>query len=295
MKHDRSSRTAEYMALFRALERCQPPALRLFDDPFAASLLSGLLARAAAVARIPYLGRLVPRLIDLGWPLTRSSGVLRTRLIDDAVEQSIARGARQLLLLGAGFDSRGHRLDGLSPNTPTPVRVFEVDHPATQRTKRERLQTSVPANVCYVAVDFERDDLSRRLLDSGYAPTLPTVAVWEGVISYLSSAAVDHTFALLGQLLAPDSRLIFTYVDRRALDGSGSFSEAARWRGWVKLSGEPFLFGFLPDELPHYLEERGFTLSLDESTSETARRYGPARSRKEPGSQLYRVAIADRT
>src|SRR5689334_8034180 len=99
MKSNQPSRTAEYMALFRALESCQPPSRRLFVDPFAAALLSGRLAYAARLARLPLVGSLVPWLIDRGWPLTRSSGVVRTRLIDDAVRDALSDGASQLLLL----------------------------------------------------------------------------------------------------------------------------------------------------------------------------------------------------
>src|ERR1700722_1559108 len=104
------SRTAEYMALFRAVETAEPPGRRLFEDPYAIPLLSGSLKFLAAVARISVIGKLVPAFLDLGWPYTRSSGVVRTRLIDDLVREAIHAGAQQLVLLGAGFDSRAYRL-----------------------------------------------------------------------------------------------------------------------------------------------------------------------------------------
>lgn len=292
MKPGRPSRTAEYMAFFRALETCQPPSARLFDDPYAVALLPGWLRAVVRLAALPLIGRALPWLVDRGWPLTRSSGVVRTRLIDDAVAEALANGATQLVLLGAGLDSRPYRL-----LHGRPVSVFEVDHPATQRAKRERLLAvlgELPSNVRYLSVDFERDDLQAALEAAGYAPAGRAVIVWEGVVSYLSAASVDRTFSILSRLAAPASRLIFTYVDRGALDGSIHFAEAARWRGWVRFSGEPFTFGFEPAELPAYLADRGFRLLTDITTAAAAERYCPPLRRGEPGSRLYRVAVAER-
>lgn len=119
--------------------------------------------------------------------------------------------------------------------------------------------------------------------------------VWEGVISYLSEPAVDDNFKLLSGISSPGSRLIFTYVDGRALDGSIDFEEARRWKGWVRLNGEPFVFGFHPDRLESYLSGHGFRLDSDRSTAEVARGYRTELGRVEQGSDLYRVADATRT
>jgi methyltransferase (TIGR00027 family) len=293
MKPDRPSRTATYMALFRALETCRPRQTRLFDDRYAVALLSGSLRAVARLACLPLIGSAVPWLLDRGWPHTRSSAVVRTRLIDDAVTEALDDGAVQLLLLGAGLDSRPYRL--LAGRS---VAGYEVDHPATQRTKCERLRAvlgTLPANVSYLPVDFERDDLEIALQHAGYDPARPSVVVWEGVVSYLSAESVDRNVRVLARLCTPRSRLIFTYVHRGALDGSVHFAEAARWSGWVRLNNEPFVFGFAPAELPGYLAARGFRLLTDVSTAEAAARYCPPLHRTEPGSHLYHVAIAERT
>lgn len=276
------------MALFRAVETAQPRDRRLFDDPYAIPLLSGVLKALAKMARLPVAGRLVPALLDFGWPCTRSSGVVRTRMIDDLVCEAVRAGACQLVLLGAGFDSRAYRLPEASG-----IPVFEVDHPATQNAKRERLKPCLgrlPESVHFVAVDFERDDLARALPAAGFDREKPAVVVWEGVVSYLSDAAVNGNFGVLARLLAPGSRLILTYVDKRALDGSRTFRGAHRWTSWVRLGGEPFIFGFAPAALAGYLRPRGFLLQGDVSTAEAARRYCASMGRKEPGSELYRVA-----
>jgi len=292
MKDQRSSRTAEYMAFFRLLESIEPAERRLFTDPYALPLLAGPLKTVARIARFPLAGSVVRAILELGWPYTRSSGVIRTRAIDDLVSDAIRSGAGQLVLLGAGFDSRAYRLP-----EATRITSFEVDHPATQRTKRERLGAltgQLNANVQFVPVDFEKDDLESKLIQAGFDRAIPTVVLWEGVISYLTRSAVEGTFALLGRLLAPTSHLIFTYVHQAALDGSRVFRGARRWKSWVRFSGEPFVFGFDPDALPATLRSFGFILRSDESTEQTGQRYCAPLGRKEPGSELYRVASAVR-
>jgi O-methyltransferase involved in polyketide biosynthesis len=105
MKPGKVSRTAEYMALFRAVEQGKPPSTKLFEDPIASSLVSGMLRAAVQLGRHPVGHRLVAQILDSDWPGTRSSAVLRTRLIDDAVDDEAAvEGATQLLILGAGSE-----------------------------------------------------------------------------------------------------------------------------------------------------------------------------------------------
>jgi methyltransferase (TIGR00027 family) len=293
MRNQGPSRTAEYMALFRAIESSEPPAHRLFSDPYAVDLLSGALRMLAILARQPGIGRAAARFLDIGWPGARSSGVVRTRLIDDFVCQSFREGIDQFVLLGAGFDSRAHRLPDMQE-----MRVFEVDHPATQKVKRERLDTvlglSSSGHIHYVPMNFETDSLEHELLNAGYDKGQRAVVVWEGVVSYLSSDAVNEVFCTLARLLAQGSRVIFTYVDKRAITGDVRFAKAQRTNTWVRLRGEPFIFGFDPPELNDYLKSRGFELRSDRSTAEAAIYFNSITGRTEAGSESYRVTVADR-
>jgi methyltransferase (TIGR00027 family) len=288
VRHHQPSRTAEYMALFRAVENAESPNRRLFEDPYAVPFLSGTLKALAQIAQISGIGRLVRTFLDLGWPYTRSSGVVRTRLIDDMVRDSIHAGMQQLVLLGAGFDSRAFRLDETRD-----IRTFEVDHPATQRAKRERLKLVLehpPANVRFIEVDFEKDDLEFKLSEAGFEVKIPAVVLWEGVVSYLTEPAVNANLVVLSRLLAPQSRLIFTYVHKGALDGSVTFRGSRRWKSWVKRSDEPFLFGFDPAVLANTVSRFGFQLESDASTADAAKRYFSINGRRESGSELYQVA-----
>ncbi len=208
------SRTAEYMALFRALESLQPSELRLFEDDRASCFLSPRLRAVTRAARFAPMRSLIVALIDRRWPGPRLSGVVRTRLIDDFVASAMRDGCTQLLLLGAGYDTRATRLREVAGAS-----VFEVDHPATQARKRKALG-AVPENVRYVPVDFEGDSLRGAVIDATFDPSRRTCVVWEGVFSYLTPEAIDLTLADLVALCAAESSILLTYVDQRALEAS---------------------------------------------------------------------------
>lgn len=281
------SKTAVHVALFRALESARRDAL--FRDSYARLFLPPGYRAAVSVARFRPVGRQLERYIDARWGGPRASAVARTRLIDDWVVDAVRRGAEQLLVLGAGFDSRAYRLPSLSS-----VRAFEVDHPATQASKQRVLAGRV--DVRFVPVDFLRDDLGSALASAGFSSAARSVVVWEGVTNYLNETAVDATLRYLGSMRG---EVIFTYVDRAVLEGG----VADAWRGAVTAVGEPWTFGFDPGSLGSYLRERGLRLVEDVSTRDAAGRYQRpfARSqRPSAGSQrpsaaaaFYRIARAE--
>jgi methyltransferase (TIGR00027 family) len=269
-----ASRTAQHNALFRALERRLPQPL--FDDPWAGRFLRGRYRLAAALP-----ARAVARLIDRRWPGPRAAVCVRTRYFDDAIRQQCADGLDQLVILGAGFDSRAERLPALHR-----IRVFEVDHPATQALKREAMRAAGERAV-YVPLDFRHGSLEAGLAAAGLAPGLRTLFLWEGVTNYLDDASVDATLRAVARL---GSGLLFTYVDRALLDGSVEFEGGARSLAHVRGLGEPFTFGLRPAELAGYLRERGLALLEDLSLADAASLYyGP---RRPPVSAYYHVVRA---
>lgn len=289
MKTGQASRTAEYMAFFRALESARSPRKRLFADSFAMQFLRPGLRRAVYFSRVPVLGALIPRYLDRRLPGARTSGVARTRLIDDALCQALREGIGQVLILGAGFDCRAYRLPGISS-----AAVFEVDHPATLSVKRAhlcRVLANVPENVRFVEMDFDRQSLSEALTQAGFDLLRPTVFVWEGVTNYLSADSVSAVLRFVAGCAA-SSRLVFTYVDRRALDGSALFEGAADLMRDVARLGEPWTFGLDPEELPEYLRALGLRLERDAGAREYRVQYFGPDGERMKGYDFYHVAIA---
>jgi methyltransferase (TIGR00027 family) len=272
MRADRPSRTAVQNALFRALEAAKPASSRVADDSLAARFLTPEFRLLAGLARVPAGRRLIEAAIDRRWPCVRGGVVARTRLIDDTAAAELP-GVSQALILGAGFDSRPYRLPGMHTIT-----VFEVDHPATQAVKQRVLRCggAGPRDVRFVPVVFGTDDPARKLADAGFAAGEQTLVLWEGVTNYLDPAAVDATFGFLSSVLGPGSPVVFTYVDRRMLDGSAVFAGAETTMRAVRRVGEPFTFGLDPGEVPGYLADRCFTLEWDTTVSDAAARLYPA-------------------
>jgi methyltransferase (TIGR00027 family) len=285
---DHASRTAAHVALFRALESARPRA-RLFDDPYAVRFLPGAYRLVARAARWPPAGRYIERYIDERWPGgPRASAIVRTRLIDDLVGDAVAAGATRVVLLGSGYDSRAYRLPAL-----VGLPVFEIDHPATQRAKKRLVEARVPAerrtHVRFVPADLSRDELGAAGLDAGPC----TVVVWEGVTNYLTADAVDTTLRTLAGTLGRGSRIVFTYVDRSALDGTGGYAGVDEWHAEVRRHGEPWTFGFEPEQLPAYLAERGLRLMLDLTARDAAARYLLPLGRDEPTAEFCPIAQAE--
>ncbi len=280
------------MALFRAIETSRRPAgTRLFVDQLARGFLGGSLGVVADLFRLPLLGAAVERVIDHRWPGARTSGVARTRLIDDAMKDALRDGFQQFVILGAGFDSRAYRLPGLAS-----TRVFEVDHPATLAMKKERLDAllgALPRHVAFVAVDLDGEDLAHALEGAGFEPRSRSFFLWEGVTNYLTPGAVDSTLQFVAATGVPGSRILFTYVHRGLLDGSKVFAGTKHLFATLKRSGEPWTFGLEPAELSAYLEERGLELVWDLGASDYRAHYmGPA-ARRMAGYEFYRAAMAE--
>jgi methyltransferase (TIGR00027 family) len=196
---------------------------------------------------------------------------LRTRVIDDAIA---ALAAPQLVVLGAGLDSRAYRMSALAEAI-----VFEVDHPATQAFKRARSSklTCAARDVRFVGVDFERDDLGERLGEHGHDPTRTTTWVWEGVTPYLTEEAIDATLAVIEARSAQQSALVMTYVTPD-LD---TIPRAVRplVRPGLRILGEE-LRGLVTRERAQALARaHGFEVVSDEGMVALASRYGLRRPR----------------
>lgn len=215
------SRTALLVAAYRARHTEQG----LCDDPWARRLASQDGAKVAAEmdAVAPHLGLWI--------------GV-RTAYLDSAVNAHLSE-MRQVVILGAGLDTRAARLA-----TPG-VRFFEVDAPASQAEKRARLATleAYPSEAAtYVPCDFETQDFVAQLTAHGFDVEVPALVVWEGVSYYLSEPAVLSTLDRLGKL-AKGSRVLFDHVGKRFIAGQTRSQEDAATKTRLHKMGEPMIWG----------------------------------------------------
>jgi methyltransferase (TIGR00027 family) len=289
MREGKPSRTAEYMALFRALEHLRPPDARLFADPFARAFLSSRLRLVVALSQAPAVAELVCRFIDHRWPGARTSAVARTRFIDDRTCAAISQGVEQIVLLGAGFDARPYRLPGCER-----LAVFEVDHPSTLAKKRQVVGGIIgraPSWVRFVPTDFNRESVETALAAAGYEESRPTLFIWEGVTNYLTESAVDHTLRWCSRAVRP-SQIVFTYVHRAVLDNPAAFFGTARLFATLDAAGERWTFGLHPARLPDFLEERGYRLDEDVGAEEYRMRYFGSFAAAMCGYEFYRIACA---
>jgi methyltransferase (TIGR00027 family) len=249
VRHRQASRTAEYNAAFRALEAAKPPGSRVLDDPYSERLLPAGLRLARRLCSLPVVGHGLVGCVDRRWPGVRSSVVARTPLIDDWLSAAVQDDGDQVLVLGAGLDTRAWRLPALARTA-----VYEVDHPSTSAAKQKRLAAwgADLRRVRFVAVDFDRQSLADRLQASGFDASRRTVALWDGVTNYLPAGAVDAVMRWLGQL-PRGSHVIFTYIDAAVLADASGFAGAGRVVRSVQRSGEPSTFGIAPERLAPYL------------------------------------------
>jgi methyltransferase (TIGR00027 family) len=287
MKEDKASRTAQYMALFRALETTRPAGKRLFNDPYAISFLDSRLKRAAQLSNIPFIRTLVQNIIHRKIPGAYSSGLARTKYIDDLLLYAINHGAQQVLILGAGFDTRGLRLSFLR-NIP----VIEIDHPNTSSHKTKILRASLPnlpGNIFYYQLDFNKESLDDMISWNPIDLTKPTAIIWEGVTNYLTASAVESVFRFLSRF-AGGSYVIFTYVHRIVLDNPQLFYGAEKLLQDLEKIEERWTFGFKPEELKQYLHKFNWALLEDKGAVEYRHKYMPRNT--ENGYEFYRVAIA---
>lgn len=206
---------------------------------------------------------------------------LRTKTIDAAVRDAIARGTSQLVILGAGLDGRAWRMSELAGS-----RVFEIDHPATQAMKRAHLDAlpKVDADVTFVPIDFERQSLSDALAGAGHDASRPTCWIWEGVVMYLTPDAMRATLADVSSRSAPGSTLVINYHTsmRRGLFGL-----------YLRLIGEPVRSAWSPAQMAGELAHGGFEVSEDTGVTEWAQRYATGQVEMRAG-RVMRVAVADR-
>jgi methyltransferase (TIGR00027 family) len=266
MRGARPSRTAYLVAMRRAAHQIFDHP-KVFDDPLAMPILG-----PGAEERLKNEARFVNRV----GRAVRASMAARSRYAEDQLARAVERGTKQYVVLGAGLDTFAYR----NPYGSRDLRVFEVDYPATQDWKRERLVAAgiaIPHSVTFAAVDFEHQTLAEGLWKAGFDAAQPAFFSWLGVSMYLGRETVMDTLRFIASG-RPGGGVVFDYlVPRGMLSWAGRLIHSALSRR-VARAGEPFRASFAPDELRVELEALGFHSIENLGAAEINARYFAGRT-----------------
>lgn len=256
MEQGRASRTASRVALRRASHQLLDQPV-VFDDPLALKIIRWDAAE---------LLRAKPSHFDRGFfsKYLRAFLAARSRVAEEVIADAIGNGCRQVVVLGAGLDTFAFR------QTNGAVRVFEVDHPATQAWKRRRLADTaipIPPTVTFVPVDFERQNLRESLTAAGLDASKPAIFSWLGVTPYLEEPAIWQTLKDIAAFANTGGGVVFDYSIPPSSMGFVQRFLFRRVARRVAKAGEPFRSYFDPAALARALADIGFTRITN---------YGPA-------------------
>jgi methyltransferase (TIGR00027 family) len=255
IKTESPSKMAEGMAMHRFVESSKDEKERICYDPYAIYFISphiiefGKKHPEEAKSKVEQMEKLFPGL--------SSSIIARVRYFDDYVKKYIENGLEQLVILGAGYDTRAYRIEELKEN----IKVFEVDHPNTQSFKIEKIReifASNSFNVTYVPVDIETQQLDQQLLKNGYNPTKRTLFVLEGLTMYITQESFENTLTFISKESGVGSSIIFDYYPKSVIDGTCKQEIGKNIRNFVIQQGEPLQFGIEDDKIEKFLTNHGF-------------------------------------
>lgn len=284
MRSNRASNTAKLVTLWRALADGGATSVPGFRDPFAADMLGGGFGVALTVLRRRFERMTAAQRTRFVQAIDTIP--IRVATIDAALVEAVKQGCRQVVILGAGFDTRAYRIDALAG-----LKVFEVDHPATQADKRERVRALPPAKaeIVWTAVDFERDSLAERLAAAGHDATKPTVWVWEGVVMYLADEAVRATLEAVRARSAAGSVLVLHYHEPSATRLTRGVR--ALLMSWI---GEPQIGTRSRVATREIVERGGFRVVTDLGTAEQAAQIGAGAGDNDL-ARISRILVAHTT
>tara|TARA_B100000214_G_scaffold68573_1_gene45744 strand:+ start:8761 stop:9669 length:909 start_codon:yes stop_codon:yes gene_type:complete len=253
--------TAQGVAKQRLIETIAGPEKRVINDPYADCFVIGS-------GIIKLMGhRFNAWLSEKLAPGFHEHLISRTKFIDELVEKSSVDGIEQYVILGAGYDSRAHRLE-----LPSSLRIFEVDQPEVSDIKLSKLPKELPnsENVTYVDVDFSHQSLTERLMDAGFEIGKSTLFTLEGVSQYITKEAVSSSIKEMAALTKDTSSIFFmSYVDElldqnpEACFGKGYPNPAKKAnliKGLSAKVGEPWISFYSDEEIESLLLQNGYSI-----------------------------------
>jgi methyltransferase (TIGR00027 family) len=263
----KASNTAGYTCFSRACASREPDERFRGPDYMAEVFLP---SGAKFILNVPFLRELFMRKVA---PLGIYEYVLaRTKLLDELFISALENRSSQIVLLGAGFDTRALRF--ISKNKGT--KIFELDIHTTQQPKIEiltRKKVALPREIVFVSIDFNEQSLSDTLGSAGYEEQRKSLFIWEGVTMYLTTEAVDSTLDFIRSSAARGSIVAFDYIYASVLRRENKFYGEREIFETVSKAGEGWTFGIEDGEIESFLSERGFKMISHHTPSDLEQRY----------------------
>jgi methyltransferase (TIGR00027 family) len=262
-----TSRTAQWTCVSRAASALERDSHYRSDDHIALLLVPGFLK---LLLHVPPVRRFCTRAIAPRGIYEYT--IARTKYIDAVFEEALAAGFDQILIFGAGFDTRALRFQKKAGST----RIFELDVPITQQAKLGQYAKrglSIPANAAFVSIDFDKESLSEKLEEAGFARGARSLFVLEGLLMYLQPESVAETFRVIDAFAGERSEVVFDYVRASVLRQVGSCYGEREIAETVAKAGEQWHFGIEEGELARFLGRYGFEVREHQDARDLEQRY----------------------
>ncbi|MCD4784568.1 MAG: SAM-dependent methyltransferase [Candidatus Eremiobacteraeota bacterium] len=290
MGKNKVNQTATGAAAMRMMELFSPKDLRLFEDHLARDLLDQPLKFIMDLMRFKSIREWCIKMREKRVPGVLGGIICRTRYIDDALQSAIKSGMENIVILGAGLDSRPYRIPGINK-----TKVFEVDTPSVLDYKKQRIEKilgSLPSHVTYVPINFNNQTLDETLEPKGLDISRPTFFIWEGVTQYITAEAIDSTLKYISKT-SPGSRAVFTYIIKSVIEGTSNLEGANVLTRMINKTKNPWIYGIEPTKTAEFLQKYNLSLIEDIGASYYQKKYLKPIGRDLNVFEIERIALAE--
>jgi methyltransferase (TIGR00027 family) len=261
----KTSRTAEFTCMVRCLSYLEKRPQYKSDDFISFIIMNSLIK---LLIRFPMIRSHMIKSFPAGM---YEYIIARTKYIDEAVKKALGDGTEQILILGAGFDSRGIRFHNVAEN----AKIFELDAFATQDAKINRYKEKgigIPLNLVFIPIDFDKQSISERLSECGFKKGEKCLIIMEGLTMYLQPESIDSLFNVIRDFTGKGSSMVFDFIYASVLKHENLYQGEKELVASVSKSGENFCFGLEKENVSEFLSKYNFMISdISDSTAQEER------------------------
>jgi methyltransferase, putative, TIGR00027 family len=286
MANKKNGQTAFNVAAGRLIEQYQSKEIRLFTDPVIKNFFNWPIR---FLMKFKIIRDWIIRFSDNKTKGIFGSQICRTKYIDDSLQAAIKNGIGQVVILGAGLDTRPYRLPGRDQ-----IKFFEVDMPSVQEYKKKKVENylgSLPGNVVFIPIDFNIQTLDEVFTGKGLDFSKPVVYIWEGVTPYITEEAVSNTLRFISRN-SPGSIVVFTYILKSVVEKNSDIEGANDLVKYLEKYGITWHFGLDPLQVEDFLQQFNLNLVEDIGTSYYQEKYLKPLGRRLEVSEIERIAYA---